>query len=105
ISADCALETRLASRYLSTRRRGTEARHTPGRKRTTMDAQSKQQNPIVRQLASLKVLSRLLGHELHAQQSSRSLTLSREEVIEIQTTIDLFIEEIVRRQSQAPVAS
>jgi hypothetical protein len=70
-----------------------------------MDAQSKQQNPIVRQLASLKVLSRLLGHELHAQQSSRSLTLSREEVIEIQTTVDLFIEEIVRRQSQAPAAS
>ncbi len=70
-----------------------------------MDSQSKQQNPIVRQLASLKVLSRLLGHELHAQQSSRSLTLSREEVIEIQTTVDLFIEEIVRRQSQAPVQS
>lgn len=70
-----------------------------------MDAQSKQQNPIVRQLASLKVLSRLLGHELHAQQSSRSLTLSREEVIEIQTTIDLFIEEIARRQTQVPAAS
>lgn len=67
-----------------------------------MDAQSKQQNPIVRQLASLKVLSRLLGHELHAQQTSRTLTLSREEVIEIQTTIDLFIEEIARRQSQVP---
>lgn len=70
-----------------------------------MDAQTKQQNPIVRQLASLKVLSRLLGHELHAQQSSRSLTLSREEVIEIQTTIDLFIEEISRRQTQAPLAA
>ncbi len=70
-----------------------------------MDTQTKQQNPIVRQLASLKVLSRLLGHELHAQQSSRSLTLSREEVIEIQTTIDLFIEEISRRQSQTPITS
>lgn len=70
-----------------------------------MDTQSKQQNPIVRQLASLKVLSRLLGHELHAQQSSRSLTLSREEVIEIQTTVDLFIEDISRRQSQAPASS
>lgn len=67
-----------------------------------MDAQTKQQNPVVRQLASLKVLSRLLGHELHAQQSSRSLALSREEVIEIQTTIDLFIEEITRRQNLAP---
>lgn len=64
-----------------------------------MDVQSsnKGQNPIVRQLASLKVLSRLLGHELHAQGGSKTVTLSRDEVIEIQTTVDLFIEEIVRR--------
>lgn len=67
-----------------------------------MEGQTKQQNAVVRQLASLKVLSRLLGHELHGQQTSRSVTLSREEVIEIQTTIDLFIEEITRRQAQAP---
>ena len=46
-----------------------------------MEVQSnaKTQNPIVRQLASLKVLSRLLGHELHAQGGSKSLTLSRDE--------------------------
>jgi hypothetical protein len=64
-----------------------------------MDVQSnaKAQNPIVRQLASLKVLSRLLGHELHAQGGSKTVTLSREEVIEIQTTVDLFIEELTRR--------
>ena len=64
-----------------------------------MEVQSnaKTQNPIVRQLASLKVLSRLLGHELHAQGGSKSLTLSRDEVIEAQTTIDLFIEEVTRR--------
>lgn len=59
----------------------------------------KPQNPVVRQLASLKVLSRLLGHELHAQGASKTVTLSREEVIEVQTTIDLFIEDITRRQS------
>lgn len=70
-----------------------------------MEGQTKQQNPVVRQLASLKVLSRLIGHELHGQTSSRSITLSREEVIEIQTTIDLFIEEITRRQAQAPSAT
>jgi hypothetical protein len=54
-------------------------------------------NSIARQLASLKLMSRLLGHELHAQGSSKSVTLSREEVSEIQTTLDLFIEEISRR--------
>ncbi|MFN0243852.1 MAG: hypothetical protein ACKVWV_13265 [Planctomycetota bacterium] len=70
-----------------------------------MEGQTKQQHAVVRQLASLKVLSRLLGHELHGQQTSRSVTLSREEVIEIQTTIDLFIEEITRRQAQAPAST
>ncbi|MBL6722172.1 MAG: hypothetical protein ISQ08_12255, partial [Planctomycetes bacterium] len=58
-----------------------------------MSAESRALQPLVRQLAHLKVLSRLLGHELHAQASSRTLTLSREEVVEMQTTLDLFIEE------------
>lgn len=66
---------------------------------------NKHQNPIVRQLASLKLLSRLLGHELHAQGGSKTLTLSREEVIEIQATVDLFIEDITRRQGQSPATS
>lgn len=55
-----------------------------------------------RQLASLKIVSRLLAHELHAQSSSKTLTLSKEEVIEVQTCIDLFIEEASRRQGTAP---
>jgi hypothetical protein len=59
------------------------------------------QNQVVRQLASLKVLSRLLGHELHSQSSTKTITLSREALIEIQTTVDLFIEEITRRQAIA----
>lgn len=50
-----------------------------------------------RQLATLKVVSRLLSHEMHAQSSSKSVTLSREEVLELQTCIDLFIEDISRR--------
>ena len=50
---------------------------------------------IERQLSHLKILSRLLGHELHAQTGSR-VTLSREEVTEIRTCLDLFIEEIMR---------
>lgn len=54
---------------------------------------------VERQLAHLKIISRLLGHELHAQQSPR-LTLSREEVIEIQTSIDLYIEEVMRSKAQ-----
>jgi hypothetical protein len=71
-----------------------------------MEPQSsaKHQNPIVRQLATLKVLSRLLGHELHAQGGSKTVTLSRDEVTEIQATVDLFIEEIARRLGQAPAA-
>ncbi len=62
---------------------------------------SRPQHPAIRQLASLKVLSRLLGHELHSQSGTKAVTLSREEVIEIQTTVDLFIEELTRRMAQA----
>jgi hypothetical protein len=73
-----------------------------------MEAQissSRPQHPAIRQLASLKILSRLLGHELHAQASTKAVSLSREEVIEIQTTVDLFIEELTRRMASAPVAN
>ncbi len=66
-----------------------------------IQSQSKSQNPIVRQLASLKIVSRLLGHELHAQPLAKTIQLSRDEVIEIHTTLDLFIEEISRRQGGA----
>lgn len=55
---------------------------------------------LERQLAHLKIISRLLGHELHAQNSPR-LTLSREEVVEIQTSIDLYIEEVMRSRGGA----
>ena len=44
-----------------------------------------------RELSNLKILSRLLGHELHAQTGAR-LTMSRDQVLEMQTTLDLFIE-------------
>ncbi len=53
---------------------------------------------LERKLAHLKILSRLLGHELHGQTGSR-VTLSREEVLEVRTTIDLFIEDIMRGRS------
>jgi len=68
-----------------------------------MDIQSpsKTQNPTVRQLASLKIVSRLLGHELHAQATAKTIQLSRDEVVEIQTTLDLFIEDISRRHGGA----
>ena len=61
-------------------------------------------NPLQRQLAHLKVVSRLLGHELHAQGSSKSITLSRDQVVEIQTTIDLFIEDVSRRVGSPSLA-
>ena len=53
-----------------------------------------------RQLATLKIVSRLLSHELHVQQGAKQITLSREEVGEIQTCLDLFIEEVQRKQGQ-----
>ncbi|MDP6540976.1 MAG: hypothetical protein QF903_16095 [Planctomycetota bacterium] len=49
-----------------------------------------------RSLATLKLVSRLLGHELHSQASAKAITLSREEVEEIQVTLDLFIEQAAR---------
>lgn len=52
--------------------------------------------PLQRHVANLKLVSRLLGHELHAQGSGKTISLTREEVIEIQTSIDLFIEEAGR---------
>lgn len=64
------------------------------RSRTTPSTPSRTPR-LERQLAPLKIVSRLLGHELHAQQSPR-LTLSREEVLEIQTTLDLYIEGAMR---------
>jgi hypothetical protein len=62
-----------------------------------MNEPSKIGNQLGRHLSSLKVISRLLGHELHTQASAKTIALSREEVVEIQTTIDLFIEEVARR--------
>lgn len=58
----------------------------------------KRDTQLLRQLASLKILSRLLGHELHAQGGAKTIQLSRDEVIEIQTTVDLYIEDLTRRQ-------
>ncbi len=60
---------------------------------------SSQQRPgsgLQRQLANLKLISRLLGHELHSQSNAKSITFSRESVLEIQTTLDLYIEEVSR---------
>ena len=66
---------------------------------------SRNTNTVARHLSSLKLLSRLLGHELHTQGSSKTITLSREEVAEMQTTLDLFIEEISRRSGSAGAIS
>ena len=43
-------------------------------------------------------------HELHAQGSSKSITLSRDQIVEIQTTIDLFIEDVSRRAGSPSLA-
>ena len=56
---------------------------------------------LQRHLATLKLVSRLLGHELHAQSGAKAIALSREEVVEIQTTIDLYIEGATRKGATA----
>lgn len=58
---------------------------------------------LERHLAHLKILSRLMGHELHAQPGSR-VTLSRDEISEMQTSLDLFIEEMQRSKPAQPLA-
>jgi hypothetical protein len=60
---------------------------------------NKHGNIIQRQLATLKLVSRLLGHEMHSQGGAKTVTLTREEVGEIQTTLDLFIENVSRNAS------
>jgi hypothetical protein len=56
-----------------------------------------------RHIATLKVVSRLLGHELKSQAAGKAVTMSRDEVTEIQTTIDLYIEQATKGQkSQSP---
>lgn len=63
-----------------------------------MDIPSQQRSStsMQRQLSSLKLVSRLLGHELHSQGSAKAISLSRESVLEIQNTLDIFIEEAGR---------
>ena len=63
-----------------------------------MEGNNNQANsPLHRQLATLKLASRLLAHEMHTQGGSKSITLSRDEVQEIMITLDLYIEEASRR--------
>ncbi len=54
-----------------------------------------------RHIATLKVVSRLLGHELKSQGTGKAISMSRDEVTEIQTTIDLFIEQATRGQKSS----
>ena len=54
-----------------------------------------------RELAHLKIISRLLGHEMHSQNGNR-IQLSRDSVLEIQTSLDLFIESVAVGRKSAP---
>ncbi len=64
-------------------------------------SQNKSSLQIQRQLANLKIVTRLLAHELHSQGTSKSITLSRDEVQEIQTCLELYIEELSRKSGGA----
>lgn len=57
-----------------------------------------------RELAHLKIISRLLGHEMHSQNSPR-IQLSRDSVQEIQTSLDLFIESMAAGRKASPQVS
>ncbi len=72
-----------------------------------MDSNShnRQSQSGVRSLASIKLVSRLLGHELHAQGSSKTISISRDEVLEIQAVMDAFIEEMSRRPGTQAVGA
>lgn len=65
-----------------------------------MENSQSNHSTLQRHLSALKLVSRLLGHELHSQGGTKTITLSREEVHEVQTAIDLFIEEMGRRSGQ-----
>lgn len=62
-----------------------------------MNSTHKHGTHLERHLAQLKLVSRLLGHELHSQGGSKAIALSREQVIEMQVALDLFIEEAAKR--------
>ncbi len=62
-----------------------------------MNTSHKHGTHLERHLAQLKLVSRLLGHELHSQGGSKAIALSRDQVIEMQTALDLFIEEAAKR--------
>lgn len=62
-----------------------------------MNSQHKHGTHLERHLAQLKLVSRLLGHELHSQGGSKAIALSRDQVLEIQTALDLFIEQAAKR--------
>lgn len=59
---------------------------------------------VERELSTLKLVSRLLGHELH-NQSGQRVQFSREAVVEIQTAVDLFIEKIMQARSNTPLTT
>lgn len=59
---------------------------------------------VERELSTLKLLSRLLGHELHSQNGQR-IQLSRPAVVEFQTTLDLFIEKVTKARGNSPLSS
>lgn len=63
-----------------------------------------QPNRLERTLSHLKIISRLLGHELHAQNTPR-LSFSRDEIQEIQTSIDLFIEDALKNARGTPTGT
>ncbi|MGB0331794.1 MAG: hypothetical protein ACPGPE_08250 [Planctomycetota bacterium] len=62
-----------------------------------MNSQHKHGTHLERHLAQLKLVSRLLGHELHSQGGAKAVALSREQVVEMQVALDLFIEEATKR--------
>ncbi len=69
------------------------------------DSPAKYGSQVSRQLSHLKLISRLLAHELHSQGGAKTISLSRDEVLEIQTSLDLYIEEVSRRQGPTGLGS
>jgi hypothetical protein len=69
---------------------------------TTATAASSLHSTLERHLSHVKLISRLIGHELHAQSNQR-VVVSRDELSEIQASLDLFIEEMSKHRASAPL--
>lgn len=60
---------------------------------------------VQRRLSQVKLLNRLLEHELGAARGAKELTLDRELVENVVDTLEIFVEDVERQGGHAPEKS